>query len=153
SAGHEGTLRLLDAGTGKEVRRLGHPNARCAAFSPDGKTALSGGWGADRTLRLWDLESGKELRRWGPYAAGVCAVAWSRGGKGYLLCCDKTFYLRDRKTGAECKRFGGHTALVHALATARGGKAVASASFDGTARVWDVETGKELRCFRGHKGQ
>src|SRR5262249_34762098 len=38
-----------------------------------------------------------------------------------------------------------HGSVVHGLAFAPDGKTVASASNDGTARVWDVATGKELQ--------
>ena len=31
------------------------------------------------------------------------------------------------------------------------GKLLASASRDNTARVWDVETGKHKKTFKGHK--
>jgi len=33
------------------------------------------------------------------------------------------------------------------------GTRLASASWDGTAKLWDAATGKELRTLRGHKDQ
>ena len=48
---------------GQEVRLLaGHGKAvKSVAFSPDGRTALTGS--DDRTARLWDTATGRELRR------------------------------------------------------------------------------------------
>lgn len=62
--GHDpGVAYLLDAATGKEIRRfMGHAeNIESVAFSPDGRQVLTGG--EDGTARLWDAGSGKELRR------------------------------------------------------------------------------------------
>jgi WD40 repeat protein len=42
--------------------QLGHSSyVYSVAFSPDGKTALSGSW--DTTTRLWNLETGEEIIR------------------------------------------------------------------------------------------
>src|SRR5262245_66026970 len=45
-----GTVRWRHGGAGAAI-----------AYSPDGKTLVSGGWHG--TLRFWDVASGKELRR------------------------------------------------------------------------------------------
>ena len=53
----------------------------------------------------------------------------------------------------EVRRFrGGHVGAVHAIAVSADGARLASGSLDGTARLWDVATGKELRALLGHRG-
>ncbi len=46
----------------------------------------------------------------------------------------------------------GHTFRVVSSSFSPDGKRVVTASYDDTARIWDAETGKELRILTGHKG-
>lgn len=48
--------------------------------------------------------------------------------------------------------FKGHTDCVHALAFSPDAKMLASASADGSVRIWDLATGKDQRMASGHQG-
>jgi WD40 repeat protein/serine/threonine protein kinase len=58
-------------------------------------------------------------------------------------------YLK-RLCHTELQTFRGHTNWVDALAISPNGSLLASASKDGTIRLWDVHSGKELRTLPGH---
>src|SRR5262249_12600162 len=50
----------------------------------------------------------------------------------------------DLATGKLIHTLPGHDWLIHCLAASPNGRHVASASCDGTVRLWDVEIGKEM---------
>jgi len=153
------------------IRRLnGHTGpATCVAFSPDGKSAVSGsGWPkGDRMIRLWDVETGQEIRRIdmtsqpdSPTAHGpqevpgeVCSLAFAPDGR-HALCSGAGGFvtLWDIETGKLVREFKGHTASVYGVAISGAGRLALSCGRDGTVRVWDVASGNELRRLKGHSG-
>jgi WD40 repeat protein len=74
-------MRLLEVEGGKEIRILrGHQSpVGDAAFSPDGKRILSGGW--DNSLRLWDVATGKQITSFAGHANPISRVRFSPRGK------------------------------------------------------------------------
>jgi len=55
-----------------------------------------------------------------------------------------------RTERAEVRRFVGHLAGINAVALSADGKYALTGSADGTARLWDVQSGAELHRFVGH---
>src|SRR5262245_851654 len=47
----------------------------------------------------------------------------------------------------------GHTRAVYSVEYDNEGKRLVTASADGTARIWDAASGKELSVFEGHEGE
>jgi WD40 repeat protein len=146
AGGADGSVRLWDLGTGKELRRLpGHAGwAYAVAFTPDGKGVISAG--RDAVLRLSDVATGKEVRLFEGHDHGLVRVALSADGR-LLLSGDDAggVSLWEVETGKRLLQLAGHTGMVHALAFAPDAKTAASSGGDGTIRWWDLETGKEVR--------
>jgi WD40 repeat protein len=67
------------------------------AFSPDGKTALSGS--ADKTLKLWDLKTGRELKTLNNQAGKVFSVTFFPDGKTALSGSFNSTHLWNLETG------------------------------------------------------
>lgn len=165
TASGDKTARLWDLTTGKELRRFrGHTNrVCCVAFSPGGRQVLTGS--ADQTARLWDAATGKELRRFEGHAGWIHSVAFSPDGKRVLTGSnDQTARLWDVATGREVHKFSGHADSVLAVAVSLDGRYALTASAQGRfadpggpsrsprpiVRLWDLNTGRELRHFQGH---
>ncbi len=122
-----------------------------AAFSPDGKTLISGA--RDKNLRLWDAATGQPLRTLQGHTDWVTAVAFSPDGKTLLSGArDNTLHLWDAATGQPLHTLHGHTNSVRAVAFSRDGKTLLSSAWDKTLRLWDTATGQSLRTLHGHTG-
>jgi hypothetical protein len=150
ASGHEdGSVRLWDPRTGKEIRLLeGHRGAvKAVIFTPDGKRLASAG--ADSIIRIWDLTTGRQVRGLTSHKDGVEALACSRNGKVLASAGeDHVVRLWDLATGELLHQLDRHLGTVHSLAFAPDGKTLASGGIDRTVRLWDVADGKERRRFK-----
>ncbi|KAG2343548.1 WD40 repeat-like protein [Suillus weaverae] len=117
------------------------------SYFPDCQRMISGS--SDKTTRQWDLKAGKEIEEaWGVCEGMVWAVAVSRDGRwvvtgggdlnGELKACEV-------ETGI-VKTFKGHSDEINCeiicIDISADNTLLASGSFDETARIWNLETGK-----------
>jgi RNA polymerase sigma factor (sigma-70 family) len=148
--GDEGELTVFDLATGKVVihSRM-KPAEPClaVAFSPDGKLFAVG---AGREVRVYDSMLGRELLRTAEHPDPVHAVAFSpegvviaSGGAGK----PSDIRLWEAGTGKKLPPIETGQRTVEGLAYSPDGTRLAAASLDGTARVFDVATGKEVMTF------
>ncbi len=75
-------------------------------------------------------------------------MAFSPDGKFLATGWHKSIYILDTQTGKRTQKINGHTDSVTFLDYSPDGKTLASASYDGTVRLWDVSTNKELHSFK-----
>jgi WD40 repeat protein len=121
------------------------------AFSPDGKTLVTGGENAG--VRIWDTTTHQELAQLTGHTAGVFAIEFSPNGKIIATgASDQNVKLWDAATHQELATLKGHRAGVYAIAFAPDGKTIATGGDDKTVRLWDTATHQELAMLEGHEG-
>ncbi len=132
-----GTVRL------RHIMR-DYSGAACVAFSPDGKTLVSGG---DVGVLAWDVATGKELG-WFRDRFPATAAHFSADGK-VLITADNSGSIRHWQVGkgdpsrqirqAQHPPFGGMASFLSA-----DGKVAGAWDFIDEIRLWDVENGKQI---------
>jgi WD40 repeat protein len=132
---------------------IGHTGGvNSVAFSPDGKTFVSGS--DDKSVILWDVATGEKIRTFAEgHTKVIRSVAFNPDGKTVLSGSeDGTMILWDVATGRQLRTFNGHAkdAEVKGVAISPDGKRALSASSDTTIILWDLGTGAKIHTFTGH---
>ncbi|XP_038670525.1 notchless protein homolog 1 isoform X1 [Scyliorhinus canicula] len=134
----------------------GHTEAVISvAFSPTGRYLASGS--GDTTVRFWDLSTetphftAKGHRHW------VLSIAWSPDGKKLASGCKNSqIFLWDPSTGQQMgKVLTGHSKWItylcwEPLHVNPQCRYLASASKDGSIRIWDTVLGRCDKILTGH---
>jgi WD40 repeat protein len=153
SGGDDGTVRLWEAASGRELAVLeGHMGpVLSVGWSPDGSRLLSG-W-MDGTVRLWEAASGRKLAVLEGHKGPVLSVGWSPDGARVLSGGDDgTVRLWEAASGRELAVLKGHKGPVLSVGWSPDGARVLSGGDDGTVRLWEAASGRELAVLEGHKG-
>jgi len=165
------TLRPTQA---KISVQLGHlSDIHYVAFFPDGQRVLSSS--NDNSLKLWDVKSGRLLRTFPRPDDSVKTIALSPDGQRALLGNKVgTMKLLDMDSGRLLRTIAGHSKGVNVIAFSPDGLHVLSGGTksygsvysidfvsqennpnflngeDQTLALWEVDSGRLLRTFKGH---
>jgi WD40 repeat protein len=133
-----GELRLWDAKSGKEIASLdGHTTEiKRAVFDADGRRLAS--VGSDGSVLIWNVADRAVETRFRADAAvtsivfladrNLLAIGDNRGGVAIYSITQ----------GAAVRRFAGHEKLVPGIAVRPDQQILATASHDGTVKLWPV---------------
>ena len=172
-----GTARIYNAETGEEIRRFfAHRDAITnIEFSPDGTQLVTASW--DKSIKFWDIEKGVELRSFVDFDERIIDIEFTPNGE-YLIIglgnvgnnaistdadnpADTSVWLWDLENRTQAKVYRGHSDWTWTVDISPDGTLAASGSgplrlpdtsaeVDTSVRIWDIETGQEIRTLQGH---
>jgi RNA polymerase sigma factor (sigma-70 family) len=142
-----GALRVCDARTGKELRRIpvGNLDPLALAFSPNGKRLAA----ANGVIRVYDLTRCQEIPAPAGLRGAVAAVGLTSDGQGFATRTSDGILLWARDSGKERLRM--EDGLGFRLHLANNGRTLFSSGPGQTLLVRDLATGKELRRLSGQQ--
>jgi WD40 repeat protein len=156
----EKVVRVWDLQADQEALTLrGHTDAVMrVAFSPDGDQLVS--CSLDGTVRVWDATPIGAAPRPGErtlrgHTGAVMGITFRPGtdpsGRVVLASAsaDQTVRFWDPATGEAIGALRGQTGPFGFVSFSRDGRRVVTTDLSGTTRVWDADSGKEIRTFPG----
>ena len=167
SAGRDDSVRVWDLASEQELRILNGDtrDVHAVQFLPGENRVLLGAGmtpAGEVVLVLWDVDAGRAIRHLFGHTRDVLSVAVSPDGRRALSGSkDHTLRLWDLESGEELRYFDGHETWVWGVAFSHDGQLALSGTgthtrdrsgkpVDCYARLWDLESGKEIRRFVGH---
>ena len=152
---YDHTARVWDVGSGTNIcaSLLHNDTIRSVQFSPDGKLVATGS--DDGTVRIWDARTGQAQRLFQHSNAVECATFSPDGTKLATASMDGTAQMWDVKTGSHLFTVSQSNAIWTVQFSRDGKKFITGAgdcdskptgpfSTNGTAQIWDAQTGSPL---------
>jgi len=136
----ENGIHIHDAGTGMPTRTLRQGGLWALAYSSDGARIAAGG--EDGIARVFEVATGKELD-YRVLRGPIAGLDFTPDGHVVAAAKDElSVWVPDTQSGVV--RIEAGQKSVYSLAVTASGKYVHSGGTDGTVKVWDVKTGKEV---------
>ena len=137
---------IFDADTGALIRTFDAKFCGCVAFSPDGRSVVTG---SSKTAKVFSVGTGECLLTISGHTETVNSVALSPDGSRILTgSWDDTAKLWNAGTGELLRTFSGH-ANIETVAFSPDGTTVLTASIDRTAKLWSL-AGTCILTLTGH---
>jgi WD40 repeat protein/class 3 adenylate cyclase len=157
TASQDGTVKIWDLSPQANREWLTLPGIagewRGLAYSPDGTLLATSG--RNNTAIVWDAATGEELVTLTGHSDRVLSIAFSPDGSRLATSsADRTARVWDVATGEELLKLshtghgdaimGGLFSGIMAVEYSPDGKRLATAGTDGTAILWDMDSGKPM---------
>lgn len=150
SASADSTARIWDARSGRLLLSLAGHTAHLtgAAYSADGESVAT--VSRDGTARLW-TQRDRPHQRIEAHSDFARSAVFSRDPEQRQILsasADGTVRIWERATGQRYRDFPGHAQWVNSAVYSPDGRQVVTAGMDCTARVFDVQTAKQLAVLQ-----
>ena len=139
TGGADGTIRVWEVKTGKEILKIAaHRDVIFhVGLNDDGTKIISGSW--DGIVKVFNIKNGNELEVIRFENGSAYKIDFFNGELYALIAnLDKSLGLYELDSKLKVKDFIGHTDIIHGIDYYK--NTIASVSWDGTLKVWDVAT-------------
>jgi WD40 repeat protein/DNA-binding SARP family transcriptional activator len=145
-----GRVRVVDARTGRAVFDRQLQDGSEARLSADGRSLVTGGGSFGDPLTLWDVRADRILRTFDSGGAQAVGVDFSSDEQLLVstLSVDGVIRVWDVETGRERQTLRGPLAGVRWTNVSRDAQRLVSVSFEGSVRVWALESRGEVGVRR-----
>jgi hypothetical protein len=148
SASRDKTARLLDVKTGElEETYTGHVQPLFGVAFVNGNRMLVSG-GREQSLHVWQAKEAKKSYEVRGFEMGLWRILASSND---VFTCSSDRLVRHYRLGAkaaeEIRTFKGHGDVVYALAYHAPSQRLATGSYDGEVKIWNVADGKLINGF------
>jgi eukaryotic-like serine/threonine-protein kinase len=156
SASYDNTTKVWDSVTGLVLFTfVGHTApVMDVAYSPDGQRLASAS--LDKTIKFWNAQRGHAVEAF-PLSASLSGLVYSPDGRhvagGGPVGEKFGVLILNVATGKEVQTLKGHEGQIDRVAYSPNGRRLASASYDKSVRVWDLDTGRTVLTMPGHRGR
>jgi WD40 repeat protein len=147
SSGSDRSALVWDVGTWARLTELRENDPVVGvAWSPDAQFVLLAVVGTnDKLLRLRRRDNGQVVRDENLIQTAPLDVVWqAAANRVYVPCSDKTAKAFDGGNWSQVANFAGHDDWVYRAAVSADGARVATASADGTVKLWAAGDGRLL---------
>ncbi|NXC52798.1 DAW1 factor, partial [Aleadryas rufinucha] len=147
------TAKLWDLEKGEEVATLSGHSAEIItlSFNTTGDKIITGSF--DHTVAVWDVGTGREQNIWIKMPKNNNVVAKYELSKEAIQCPCWSVQLWNAVTGAHIATLAGHRKEVLDVCFDYAGQRIATASADGSARVYNAETKQCIAKLEGHEDE
>ncbi|KAG2111119.1 WD40-repeat-containing domain protein [Suillus clintonianus] len=146
SGSFDGTAKVWDVESGEPVLALGlnpiqtgHESVYAVSYSPNATKIATGGY-KETAIKIWNANTGELLstikHEW------AWSLTWTSDGRKLISGSGNgSIRIFDTATWQQISSIlEGHQDLVYTIAVSRNERLLASASWDGTVRLWNLDT-------------
>lgn len=170
TASADSTAVVWNAETGRKIVDLGQHEGTVvsAAYSSNSQLVVTSS--LDGSVRVWDIEDGSQLAQFTVVSDHFPDARFSPNDELIALASASGFvhlWNWSHKCGCDLPQdqprvgtiskettvLAGHSNDIKSVSWSTDGKKIITASHDGTAKIWEVETGQALQTLSGHTGQ
>jgi len=137
----DGTIRVWDVESGDTVLgpiKTGDKYVLAMVYSPETTKIATGGYNED-ALKIWDAKTGNLLSTI-KHDSPVSSLAWTSDQKKLITGSYHLIRIFETATWQQIAILEGHTEAVFSLSLFQNDRLLASASYDKTARLWNLNT-------------